>query len=123
MMLVMMFSFAFVTSPSASAKSAKKKSVTVSKVAVTNLTKGVLYVAKGKTVAIKTEVSVKPNKKANKKVTYKTKNKKIAKVNKKRRCKRRKSWQNQNCCSFKSKQKEKNNCKSYGYCSSKGCKT
>lgn len=83
MMLVMMFSFAFVTSPSASAKSAKKKSVTVSKVAVTNLTKGVLYVAKGKTVAIKTEVSVKPNKKANKKVTYKTKNKKIAKVNKK----------------------------------------
>ena len=103
MMLVMMFSFAFVTSPSASAKSAKKKSVTVSKVAVTNLTKGVLYVAKGKTVAIKTEVSVKPNKKANKKVTYKTKN--------------------QNCCSFKSKQKEKNNCKSYGYCSSKGCKT
>lgn len=81
MILVMIFSFAFVSSPSALAKSAKKKSVTVSKVAVTNLTKGVLYVAKGKTVAIKTEV--KGAKKANKKVTYKTKSQKIAKVNKK----------------------------------------
>lgn len=81
MMLVMMVSFTFVSSPSAFAASSKK--VTVKKVAVTNLTDKVLYVAKGKTVAIKTNVTVTPNKAANKKVTYKTANKKVATVSSK----------------------------------------
>ena len=81
MMLVMMVSFAFVSSPSAFAASSKK--VTVKKVAVTNLTDKVLYVAKGKTVSIKTNVTVTPNKAANKKVAYKTANKKVATVSSK----------------------------------------
>lgn len=41
------------------------------------------YIAKGKSIKLTASVSVSPNKKANKKVTYKSKNKKIATVNKK----------------------------------------
>lgn len=42
-----------------------------------------LYVAKGKSVSLKTTVTVTPNKSVNKKVTYNSKNKKIATVSKK----------------------------------------
>ncbi len=68
---VMVFS---VSVPAASAK--------VSKVTVQSLTgsKKVVYVAKGKKVKVKVTVSVKPNKSANKKVTYKISDKKIATV-------------------------------------------
>lgn len=56
---------------------------TVTKVQVTNLTNKVFYVAKGKTVKLATKVTVKPNKAANKKVSYKSKDKKIATVSSK----------------------------------------
>ncbi|MGN0173258.1 MAG: Ig-like domain-containing protein [Acutalibacteraceae bacterium] len=81
LMFVMMFTFAAVQS--SVGVSAASKKVTVKKVAVTNLNKKVLYVAKGKTVAIKTNVTVTPNKAANKKVTYKSKKASIAKVDNK----------------------------------------
>lgn len=78
--LVMIFSVtAGVSTVSAAAKT-KKSKAKVSKVVVTNANKKVLYVAKGKKVAVKTDVKVKPNKKANKKVTYKVKSKKVATV-------------------------------------------
>lgn len=60
----------------ASAKKVKVKKVTA--VAPSGKT---VYVAKGKKVKIKTTVKVTPNKKANKKVTYKSANKKVATVN------------------------------------------
>lgn len=69
------------------ASAAKKKS---SKVKVTSVTvkapsgsKKVAYVAKGKKITLTTTVKAKPNKKANKKVTYKSANTKIATVSKK----------------------------------------
>lgn len=78
--LVMIFSVtAGVSTVSAAAKT-KKSKAKVSKVVVTNTNKKVLYVAKGKKVAVKTDVKVKPNKKANKKVTYKVTSKKVATV-------------------------------------------
>lgn len=62
--LIMVFSLTAGVSSVGAAAKAK-----VSKVSVTNANKKVLYVAKGKKVSVKTDVSVKPNKKANKKVT------------------------------------------------------
>ncbi len=59
----------------AQAKKASVKKVTASAPSGKNV-----YVAKGKKVKITTTVKVKPNKKANKKVTYKSANKKIATV-------------------------------------------
>ena len=68
--------------PSVPAKAAVK----VSKVAVASSTTGStkkVVVAKGKSVALTTTVTVKPDKAANKKVTYKVSNKKIATVSSK----------------------------------------
>lgn len=74
--LTMAFSLAAVSAPqNAYAKKAKVKKVTA--VAPSGKT---AYVAKGKKVKITTTVKVSPNKKANKKVTYKSANKKIATV-------------------------------------------
>lgn len=64
-------------------KKASKK-VTVKKVTVCGpVSAKTAYVAKGKTIKLTTKVSVKPNKKANKAVAYKTSNKKVATVSKK----------------------------------------
>lgn len=77
--LAMVFGMASVVSPeTASAKKVKVKKVTVS--APSGKT---AYVAKGKKVKLTATVKVTPNKSANKKVTYKSANKKIATVNSK----------------------------------------
>lgn len=60
--------------------SAKKK-VKVKKVTVTAPSGKTVYVAKGKKVSLTATVKVSPNKKANKKVRFKSANKKIATVN------------------------------------------
>ncbi len=60
--------------------SAKKK-VKVKKVTVTAPSGKTVYVAKGKKVSLTATVKVSPNKKANKKVSFKSANKKIATVN------------------------------------------
>lgn len=76
MTLAMVLTTAVVVRPeTASAKKVKVKKVTA--VAPSGKT---AYVAKGKKVTITTTVKVTPNKKANKKVTYKSANKKIATV-------------------------------------------
>lgn len=59
------------------------KKVSVKKVKATTEAGKTAYVAKGKKVKITTTVTVKPNKKSNKKVTYKTSNKKVATVSSK----------------------------------------
>ena len=59
------------------------KKVSVKKVKATAEAGKTAYVAKGKKVKITTTVTVKPNKKGNKKVTYKTSNKKVATVSSK----------------------------------------
>lgn len=60
---------------------AKKKKVTVKKVSVSAPYGKTAYIAKGKKVKLSAVVKVTPNKKANKKVTYSSRNKKIAAVN------------------------------------------
>ncbi len=65
---------------SSTTASAKTK---VTKVTVTSPAGKTAYVAKGKKISLTTTVKVKPNKKANKKVTYKSANKKIATVSSK----------------------------------------
>lgn len=78
--LVMVFAAAFATAPvpvSAAKKVTVKSVVTKSSLSGNKKT---LYVAKGKTVKLSTTVTVTPNKAANKKVTYKSANKKIATV-------------------------------------------
>lgn len=65
------------------ASAAKKVKVSSVKVVSPTGSKKVAYVAKGKTIKLSTTVKVKPNKKANKGVTYKSANTKIAKVSKK----------------------------------------
>ncbi len=67
------------------ASAAKKKAKTKGKVTTVAVkaptgSKKVAYVAKGKSIKLKAVVKAKPNKKANKKVTYKSANKKIATV-------------------------------------------
>ena len=57
--------------------------VKIKKIKVTAPSGKPAYVAKGKKVKLTTTVTTKPNKKANKKVTYKSANKKIATVSKK----------------------------------------
>lgn len=78
MALTMAFSVAAITAPESAAAKVKVKKVTA--VAPSGKT---AYVAKGKKVTITTTVKVTPNKKANKKVTYKSANKKIATVSSK----------------------------------------
>lgn len=65
----------------ANPETASAKKVTVKKVTVKASSGGTAYVAKGKTVKLTANVKVTPNKKANKKVTFKSANKKIATVN------------------------------------------
>lgn len=67
--------------PVSAAKKANVKKVTVESSLTGN--KKTVYVAKGKTAKLKATVKVTPNKKANKGVTYKTSNKKVATVNNK----------------------------------------
>lgn len=64
-------------------ETAEAKKVKVKKVTVTAPSGKTAYVAKGKKVSLKATVKVTPNKKANKKVTYKSANKKIATVSSK----------------------------------------
>lgn len=78
--LAMVLGMTAVVSPETA--SAKKK-VKVKKVTVTAPSGKTAEVAKGKKIKLTATVKVKPNKKANKKVTYKSANKKIATVNKK----------------------------------------
>ena len=75
MSLAMVFGITLVAAP----KTASAK-VTVKKVTATSPSGKTLYVAKGKKVKISATVTVTPNKAANKKVTYKSANKKIATV-------------------------------------------
>lgn len=78
MALTMAFTVAAITAPESAAAKVKVKKVTAE--APSGKT---AYVAKGKKVTITTTVKVTPNKKANKKVTYKSANKKIATVSSK----------------------------------------
>ena len=55
-------------------ETAEAKKVTVKKVTVTAPSGKTAYVAKGKKIKLTATVKVKPNKKANKKVTYKSSN-------------------------------------------------
>lgn len=77
---VMVFASALATAPVpvSAAKKVTVKSVTTKSSLSGN--KKTLYVAKGKTVKLSTTVTVTPNKAANKKVTYKSANKKVATV-------------------------------------------
>lgn len=65
----------------ANPETASAKKVTVKKVTVSSASGSTAYVAKGKTVKLTANVKVTPNSKANKKVTFKSANKKIATVN------------------------------------------
>lgn len=76
--LAMVFGVTLVAAP----KTASAK-VTVKKVTATSPSGKTLYVAKGKKVKISATVKVTPNKAANKKVTYKSANKRIATVSSK----------------------------------------
>ncbi len=76
--LAMVFGVTLAAAP----KTASAK-VKVKKVTATSPSGKTLYVAKGKKVKITATVKVTPNKKANKKVTYKSANKKIATVSSK----------------------------------------
>lgn len=76
--LAMVLGVTGVAAPEASAAKVKVK-----KVAVTSPSGKVVYVAKGKKVKLTTKVTVSPNKSANKKVSYKSSNRKIATVNSK----------------------------------------
>ena len=72
-----------VTPASAAKKKSSKVKVSSVKVVSPASSKKIAYVAKGKTIKLTTTVKVKPNKKANKGVTYKSANTKIATVTKK----------------------------------------
>lgn len=77
--LAMVLSLGVVSNPD-TASAAKVK---VKKVTVTSPSGKTAYIAKGKKVKLTTTVKVTPNKSANKKVTYKSANSRIAKVNSK----------------------------------------
>lgn len=83
LLLVMALLLGMLTVPSSEVHAAGK--VSVKKVtAVDSLTGNkTIYLAKGKKATLKTAVTVTPNKSANKKVTYKSSNTKIATVNSK----------------------------------------
>ena len=74
------FAAALSTAVVCNASDAQAKKASVKKVTASAPSGKKVYVAKGKKVKITTTVKVKPNKKANKKVTYKSANKKIATV-------------------------------------------
>lgn len=76
LVLTMAFSAAAVSAP----QEASAKKINVKKVTAVAPSGKTAYVAKGKKVKITTTVKVTPNKKANKKVTYTSANKKIATV-------------------------------------------
>ena len=69
-----------VTSFAVSPNTAEAAKVKVTKVQITKPATKTLVLKKGKKYTLKTKVTVKPNKKANKKVTFKTSNKKVVKV-------------------------------------------
>ena len=76
--LAMVLGMTAVAAPEASAAKVKVKKVTV-----TSPSGKVAYIAKGKKVKLSSQVTVSPNKSANKKVSYKSANSKIASVNSK----------------------------------------
>lgn len=76
--LAMVLGMTAVVAPEASAAKVKVKKVTV-----TSPSGKVAYIAKGKKVKLSSQVTVSPNKSANKKVSYKSANSKIASVNSK----------------------------------------
>lgn len=98
----------------AQAKKASVKKVTASAPSGKNV-----YVAKGKKVKITTTVKVKPNKKANKKVTYKSANKKIATVSAKGVVKGVKAGKTKIMITSKEEQEKENRIKSL--CKKSGC--
>ena len=71
------FAAALSTAVVCNASDAQAKKASVKKVTASAPSGKNVYVAKGKKVKITTTVKVKPNKKANKKVTYKSANKKL----------------------------------------------
>lgn len=81
-MLVLAFALVLSLSISAGSTAEAAKKVTVKKVTSVNALTGSkkIYLAKGKKATLKTTVTVTPNKAANKKVTYKSSNKKVATV-------------------------------------------
>ncbi len=81
LLLVMITMMSFFAVDIGSTSAASK--ATVKKIAVTNLTNKKFYVAKGKSLVLKTKVTATPNNSKNKAVTYKSNNVKIAKVNSK----------------------------------------
>lgn len=86
---------------------AKKKKVTVKKVTVSAPSGKTVYVAKGKKVKLTSKVTVTPNKKANKKVTYRSKNKKIATVTSKGTVKGKKAGKTKIVVTSKKNKKKK----------------
>lgn len=77
MTMAMLFGAAVIANPDTASAKVKVSKVTVKSPAGS---KKKAYVAKGKKISLSTTVSVKPNKSKNKKVTYKSANKKIATV-------------------------------------------
>lgn len=110
------FAAALSTAVVFNASDAQAKKASVKKVTASAPSGKKVYVAKGKKVKITTTVKVKPNKKANKKVTYKSANKKIATVSAKGGCK---SGKNKNHDYIKEEQEKENRIKSL--CKKSGC--
>ena len=109
------FAAALSTAVVCNASDAQAKKASVKKVTASAPSGKKVYVAKGKKVKITTTVKVKPNKKANKKVTYKSANKKIATVS----AKGCKSGKNKNHDYIKEEQEKENRIKSL--CKKSGC--
>ena len=84
LMMIMVLLLGVPAAPGGSGLTAEaaSKKVTVKKVTSVNSLTGsrTIYLAKGKKAALKTTVAVTPNTSANKKVTYKSSNKKVATV-------------------------------------------
>lgn len=85
MVMVLLMNVLILPGGAGSVTEAASKKVTVKKIVSVNSLTGsrTIRLAKGKKASLKTTVTVTPNKTANKKVTYKSSNKKIATVSKK----------------------------------------
>lgn len=85
LVLALALTVSFSLGAGSTAEAAKKTKVTVKKVTSVDKVTGskTITLAKGKKATLKTTVTVTPNKAANKKVTYKSSNKKVATVNSK----------------------------------------
>lgn len=113
------FAAALSTAVVCNASDAQAKKASVKKVTASAPSGKKVYVAKGKKVKITTTVKVKPNKKANKKVTYKSGKQKDCYGISKRCCKGCKSGKNKNHDYIKEEQEKENRIKSL--CKKSGC--